>query len=149
MTDSSPIPGAPADYLLQPVAIEFEEGPPEYPEFCIVAAQRSLSSSKSSADTRAREAFKAGFWARAFWTCHTEGESLYRPGVSSYTQWVLRKGPGFDFIRVTSQADSDRLTTSFADIVFVEKLPTLTELHIFCAGARILVPPQWRWTGSQ
>ena len=149
VSEASNIPGAPRDFLLRPVAIEFEEGPPDTPDFCQVLARRSLSSSKSSPDDRAREAFKAGFWVRAFWTCRIEGVSQYRPGVTSFTHWVLRKGPGFDFLRVSSQADSDRLTAAFPEIVLVEKLPTLTELYIFCAGARILVPPLWRWTGSQ
>ena len=59
---------------------------------------------------------------------------------------MLRKGDGLDFVRTTSQADSDRLEKAFPDIVFVA---ALTELHIFCAGASIPVPPLWRWNASQ
>ena len=109
VTDGAHIPGAPADFLKKPVVIEFEEGPPETPEFCLDLARRHLSSSKASSVDRAREAFKAGFWARAFWTCHTEHSSTYKPLVAGSTQWVLRKGTGFDLVRVATQADCERL----------------------------------------
>lgn len=127
--------------------IKFESGPPDTPLFCIEAARRHLSSSKAHFEDRAREAYKAGFWARAFWACHSEGVSQYKPGLQA-THWVLRKGDGFDLLRVTSQRDCDRLVRDFEDIVFVEKIPTLTELHIFCAGATVPVPPLWRWSGG-
>lgn len=144
--DGTSIPGSPADFLKRPVVVRFEEGPPDTPDFCIQLARRHLSSSKASAGDRAREAYKAGFWPRAFWTCHTPYSSSYQPGVNTYTQWVLKKGEGFNFVRVGTQAESDRLQAAFSDIIFAEKLPTLAELHIFCAGASIPVPPLWRST---
>ena len=72
---------------------------------------------------------------RAFWTCKTDYTSQYTPLVPGSAHWVLRKGASFEFLRVTSQADSDRLCRTYPDLVFVEKFPSLTELHIFCAGA--------------
>lgn len=148
VSDGTAIPGAPADFLRRKVVVEFEEGPPETPDFCLQLAGKNLSSSKTSSIERAREAFKAGFWVRAFWSCNTEYSSQYRPGISASTHWVLRKGSSFEFVRVTSQADCDRLSSEFPDIHYVEKLPTLTELHIFCAGASIPVPPLWRWNAK-
>lgn len=147
--ESTAVPGVPEEFLRHPPHVAFEQGPPETPEFCIQLAKKHLSSSKSGTEERAREAYRAGFWLRAFWTCHTDYQSTYRPGVAPRTHWVLRKGDGLDFVRTTTQADSDRLERAFPDIVFVEKFPTLTELHIFCAGASIAVPPLWRWTASQ
>ena len=149
VTDGTSIPGAPADYLLKQVVIQFEDGPPVVPDFCLQLASKNFSSSKASTSDRAREAFRAGWWARAFWSCHTDYQSTYNPGVAAAAHWVLRKGSGFDLIRVQSQADSDRLCRTYSDIQFVEKLPTLTELHIFCAGAFSPVPPLWRWNAKQ
>lgn len=148
VSDGTPIPGAPADYLRRKVVVDFEEGPPEIPDFCLQLAAKNLSSSRASATERAREAFKAGFWVRAFWTCNTDYFSQYRPGVAAAGFWVLRKGSSFEFLRVGSQADCDRLTAEFSDLLCMEKLPTLTELHIFCAGSSIPVPPLWRWNAK-
>ena len=146
--DSAPISGAPSGYPLKDPVILFEEGPPDTPQFCYDIAKKHLSSSKAHSTDRARASFVAGFWARAFWKCHTEYHSDYKPGLPA-VHWVLRKGKGFDLLRVTSQRDCDRLTAEFEDIVFVEKLPSLTELHIFCAGASVPVPPLWRWNGER
>ena len=146
--DGTAIPGSPSDFLQRPVVVEFEEGPPETPTFCLQLAKRHLSSSKASSVDRAREAFKAGFWVRAFWTCKTDYTSQYTPLVPGSAHWVLRKGASFEFLRVTSQADSDRLCRTYPDLVFVEKFPSLTELHIFCAGASTPVPPLWKWSGQ-
>ena len=145
--DGTAIPGSPSDFLQRPV-VEFEEGPPETPTFCLQLAKRHLSSSKASSEDRAREAFKAGFWVRAFWTCKTDYSSQYTPLVPGSAHWVLRKGASFEFLRVASQADSDRLCRTYPELVFIEKFPSLTELHIFCAGASIPVPPLWKWSGQ-
>ena len=145
MTDGTAIPGAPPDFLSRPVVVEFESGPPELPDFCLKLAKRNLTSSKGSAEDRAWESSKVGFWVRAF----CERSVPYNPGVSNYAHWILRKGSGFDFVRVTSQADGDRLVADYPDITQVERLPSLTHLHIFCAGASIPVPPLWRWSAAQ
>ena len=149
VTDGTAIPGPPPDFLSRPVVVEFESGPPELLEFCLRLAKKNFTSSKGSAEDRAWEAFKAGFWVRAFWTCKAERSVPYKPGVSNYAHWILRKGSDFDFVRVTSQADADRLVADYPDIAQVERLPSLTELHIFCAGASIPVPPLWRWSATQ
>ena len=148
MVDGADIPGAPFDYLQKPVVIEFEEGPPDTPDFCLDLARRHLSSSKASPEDRAKEAFRAGFWARAVWTCHTEHSSTYKPLVAGSTQWVLRKGVGFDLVRVATQADCEKLILNYQDVVLLDKLPSLTELHIYCAGASVPVPPLWRWKSN-
>ena len=62
---------------------------------------------------------------------------------------VLRKGAGFDLVRVCSQAESDRLSAEYPDIVFVEKFPTLTEVQIFCAGAKVSTPALWKWSANK
>lgn len=64
VVDGTAIPGAPVDFLKKPVVIEFEEGPPDIPDFCLDLARRHLSSAKASPEDRAKEAFRAGFWAR-------------------------------------------------------------------------------------
>ena len=146
--DSAPIAGAPLDFTQKEPVILFEEGPPDTPQFCYDLAKKRLSSAKANAADRARAAYVAGFWARAFWKCHTDYHSDYKPGLQA-VHWVLRKGEGFDLLRVTSQRDCDRLVAEFEDIVFLEKLPSLTELNIFCAGATVPVPPLWRWNGGR
>ena len=148
--DSVGIPGAPANYLTTNLEIQFEEGPGPTPQFVIDLAKRHLTSSRHCAEDRARAAFVAGFWAKAFWSCHASSHrpSTYKPGIAA-THWVLRRGPGFDLIRVTSQSDADQLCKDFPDIVPVEKLPSLTELQIFCAGAKAPVPALWKWSGSR
>ena len=137
--DGTGIPGAPANYLTTNLAIQFEEGPGPTPQFCIDLAKRHLHSSRHHPEERAR----AGFWAKAFWVCHSEGRPPYKP-VAQAAHWILRKGAGFDLVRVCSQAESDRLSAEYPDIVFVEKLPTLTEVQIFCAGAKVSTPALWK-----
>ena len=146
--NSGGIPGAPANFLEVDLEIQFEDGPGPTPQFCIDSAKRHLTSARHHSEDRARAAFVAGFWAKAFWACNSPYPSTYRPGIPA-THWVLRRGPGFDLVRVTSQADSNRLCKDFPEIEFVEKVPSLTELHIFCAGAKAPVPPLWKWTGDK
>lgn len=146
--DGTAIPGAPKGFLVRDVVFNFEEGPPQTPSFCIEAAKRHLTSSRFSAEDRARSAFSAGHWARAFWECRSPYRSTYRPSLPA-THWILRKGSGFELIRVSSQKDCNQLQQDYRDIVFLEKVPSLTELHIFCAGAKTVVPPLWRWSASR
>lgn len=148
--DGSGIPGAPSTYLTTSLDVQFEEGPGPTPQWVVDLAKKHLTSSRHCAEDRARAAFVAGFWAKAFWSCHASEHrpSTYKPGIAA-THWVLRRGPGFDLIRVTSQADADRLCRDFPNIVPVEKLPSLTELQIFCAGAKAPVPPLWKWNGGR
>lgn len=117
MQGSAAIPGAPSDFLHTPVTVLFEEGPPDTPQFCVQLAKRHLTG-------RAALGRRLGPATQKY--C-----SDYHPEPTPPTQQVLKNGS--DFARVTSQADSDRLASAFPDIVFVEKLPTLTELRIFCA----------------
>lgn len=76
--DGSAIPGAPKGFLVRDVQFSFEEGPPPTPSFCIEAAKRHLTSSRFSAEERARSAFAAGHWARAFWESRASYRSTYR-----------------------------------------------------------------------
>lgn len=144
--ESGSIPGAPTGFLVRDALFSFEEGPPDTPQFCVDAAKRHLTFSRFSSEDRARAAFGAGHWARAFWVSRSPYRSTYRPTLPP-VHWVLRKGDGFDLIRVSSQRDCQQLERDFPDIVFIEKLPSLTELHIFCAGAKSPVPPLWKWNG--
>ena len=121
-----------------------EDGPPELPGFIKGLARSRLTGDQ---DTRAKRAFVAGFWAKAaIDTCtpyiHPEPLRLQT------SHWILLRAVGLTgpkrFTRKCDfnqfQVDSHSVWAEFA---------SLTEVHIFCAGACIEVPELVRWKSGR
>ena len=117
-----------------------EDGPPELPGFIKGLARTRLTGDQ---DTRAKRAFCAGFWAQvAIDTCtnFTHPEPLR---IQS-SHWVLLRAVGLTGPkRFTRKSDFQKFDLDSSS-VWIE-FASLTEVHIFCAGAGIEVPELVRW----
>eukprot|EP00435_Cladocopium_sp_Y103_P059506 s1586_g21.t1 len=142
--EQSTVPGAPVDFNSS-IRFQLEDGPPATPEFLVRLAQKKLRSAVASAETRAREAFCAGFWFRITILCDVKLESSYHPALPP-SVWLVQKDEGiFNLARTSTRKEAEKLCQSLQQAVIVERFPSLTELQIFCAGAQVPVPPLLKW----
>ena len=130
-----------------------EEGPPEIPPALLILAD-VLSSSGGGPGSRAREAFKAGWWAQIALSTHTEYQAVNNSELR-FSHWIVLRATGSTAaFRVTRKTDLTKLTqqqprSSLEIGPVIQGFASLTELRIFCAGAGIGLPPLVRWTNRQ
>ena len=117
-----------------------EEGPLPTPAACFDLARRRLTSTSVGVDARVDRAFRAGFWAWAAIETHTpySAESDL-PGLKICHWVVLTSGRNPPAFRVASRRDFAALTAGDPHVV-AEKFASLTEVQIFCLGAKAPVP---------
>lgn len=127
---------------------EIEAGPPALPNCLKFLAEQRLSARGGGVLARAQRAWRSGFWARAALdTCtdYKREEELDLPS----SHWIVLAAPGTSSPkRTTRKIDCLKLLKEAGQGQVWESFPSLTELQIFCAAARIDVPPLVRWKNS-
>ena len=134
-------PNRPYPFAARPA----EEGPPELPHQFLQLARAKLLSKVLPAHTRAKRAFDSGFWARVSLDTCTPYEPLERIPALSPCHWIVLRGPGVaEPIRACTQREAWAAIHHFDSTVISEEFASLTELQLFCVGARIEIPALWR-----
>ena len=103
---------------------------------------------KEEKELRVRPIFVAGFWARASLDCVIPHSSLPAPYVPDQTRhWlVLRGGSWPEPALFLSEEDVNQFVgKSTQSNIIVQQLESWSEVFIFCSGAGIDPPSQWRW----
>ncbi len=121
-----------------------EEGPAEFPICLENRAERGLRHLCARPLIRAEAIFRLGFWAHIALATGTPFETEDLPEGAVAAHWVvLRSHFGTPF-RVNSFNDLTGLLPIEERLDIVQKFETICELEIFCLGAGLKVPPQWR-----
>lgn len=126
-----------------------EDGPPETPRFLLnFGDYLSHLPSEEDRDLVVRPIFVAGFWAKASLDCsvpHTALPAAYYPEKALH--WlVLRGGSWPEPALFLSEEDVHQFVgnSTFSNNI-VQPLGDWNEVFIFCSGAEIDPPSQWRW----
>ncbi len=126
-----------------------EDGPPPTPATLLQRARFELSGIFEDYKPVVRSAFVAGFWAWTSWKCYVPYERIATED-SSANHWVVLKSEVVEAPRrVSTRADFERLVGSSERYAIWERFETLFEVHCFCIGVGIPVPPLVKWRSLQ
>ena len=126
-----------------------EDGPPPTPAALLQRAKFELSGISEDYSKIVRSAFVAGFWAWASWKCYVPYERILTEDGSA-NHWVVLSSAVVEAPRrVCTRADFERLVGSSERYAIWERFETLFEVHCFCIGVGIPVPPLVKWRSLQ
>ena len=120
--------------------------PPETPSFLLNLSDK-LADLETDGEKEAivRPIFLAGFWAKVALECRVPFETEYFPKKALH--WlVLRGGSWAEPALFVSEEDSRQfIPSSIFENTILQPLGDWSEVFIFCSGAGIDPPSQWRW----
>lgn len=133
-----------------------EVGPPELPPALLSLGRHRLTNIHPGSDFRVRRAFVAGFWAwvaQATSTNYSPAEAIGLPDSQFVIlrSWIIDPKKVKVPLRVTRKSEVQKLCGRDPTLgSIVQGFASLTEVHCFCSGAGIEVPPLYQWrTSSQ
>ena len=118
-------------------------GIPETPKFLLNFVDHFTEDFEKEAYVK--PIFLAGFWAKIAVECHVSHETDYYPKAAEH--WlVLRGGAWSEPALFLSEEDVYQfVTNSTFENQIVQPLGDWKEVFIYCSGAGIDPPTQWRW----
>ena len=121
-----------------------EEGPPELPDCLKERAEERLFYISGDPSSRALLAFRLGFWAKLALDTNGAFECDTTASGSVISHWVVLKSAYKVPFRLDSFPDFRRFVPEPNSEIVYQTFQTICEVEIFCAGAKLPVPPLWR-----
>ena len=121
-----------------------EEGPPELPDCLKERAEERLFYISGDPSSRALLAFRLGFWAKFALDTNVPFECDTTASGSVISHWVVLKSAYKVPFRLDNFPDFKRFVPEPNSEIVYQTFQTICEVEIFCAGAKLPVPPLWR-----